>query len=168
MWRIYSPANTGLVISTLVAKFELLEGPDRLYIGPIVYFEDEADLVAKASIEYSLFERLCFKRSAFKHECEVRVLTDTDFAPGCDPDAKYLNLRVEPSRFVEDVIVDPRASSWFVEAVKSYCRRSGIRNDPMQSDLYARDTHLTSGLVTRYEPGDGANSTSDRDHGKSA
>lgn len=152
MWRIYSRSNSGLVIATTVAKFALLEGAERLYVGPVVYFEDPPDLVAKAGTDRSIFGRYCFKRTAYEHEHEVRILTHADLVPGCDAKANQLNLAVDPTAFVDQIIIDPRSSSWFVEAMKEYCQRSGFSIEPVQSDLYAPDPHLTSGLTTRYVP----------------
>lgn len=43
MWRIYSPAKNGLIISAQVKRFELIEGADRLYVGPVHYFEGPQD-----------------------------------------------------------------------------------------------------------------------------
>lgn len=152
MWRIYSRSNTGLVMATTLEKFELLRGAERLYVGRVVYFEDPRDLVAKAGTGRSTFEGFCFKRTVYEHEREVRVLTHADFVSGCDCKAKYLALDVDPLAFVDRIIVDPRAASWFVDAMKEYCRRSGFSIEPMQSDLYAPDPHLTCGLVTKYVP----------------
>jgi len=152
MWRIYSRSNSGLVIATTVEKLALLEGAERLYAGLVVYFKDPPDLVAKVGTDRSIFERFCFKRTAYKHEEEVRILTHADFVPGCDPKAKHLNLDVDPPAFVDRIIIDPRAACWFVEAMKEYCQRSGFSIEPVKSDLYAPDPHLTSGLTTRYVP----------------
>ncbi len=154
MWRIYSTSKTGLVISTTLNKFELLEGAERLYVGRVVYFDDPRDLVAKARTDRSLFKRFCFKRSAYRHEQEVRVLTHADAVRGCDSKAKYLTLNVEPPAFVDRIIIDPRAAIWLVDAVKEYCRRSGFSKEPVQSDLYAPGPHLTSGLTREWVPVD--------------
>jgi hypothetical protein len=121
MWRIYSTSATGLVIATTVKKLELLRGAERLYVGRVVYFDGPRDLLAKARSDRTMFDAFCFKRSAYDHEQEVSVLTHAQAVAGSDYKARYITLTVDPPSFVNEIIIDPRASPWLVDAVKQYC-----------------------------------------------
>ena len=154
LWRIYSPNNTGLVISTTAIRFELIQGVERLYVGSVIYFSDLLDLIEKSKQCNNSFGNACLKRAAFQHEEEVRCLTHSDFIPECDPAAKHVTLKLDPFQFIDGITIDPRASNWFVDTVIQYCRRAGFRFEPVKSDLYAPDPHLTVPIATRWVPVD--------------
>ena len=135
-WRIYSPNKMGIRISTAADRFGLMTGVDFLHLLPVVYFDDEADLLVKARQHKRMFEELAFKRAAFRHEYEVRLFTHADDIQGCAAGTRYVSVELDPLRFVESIMLDPRAPEWFVETIQN-CRRAGFPFVPVKSSLYA-------------------------------
>lgn len=152
LWRIYSTQKTGLAISSTVGKLKLIQGMERCFVGRVVYFDGIPDLLEKAKNLSSSVHAAFLKRSAFKHEEEVRLIAHlNDLSVDYKFDGMRVNLKLDPLRFVDSVTIDPRADDWFVATIKRYCKRVGFRFEPRKSSLYEPDPHLKSGIVTRYE-----------------
>jgi hypothetical protein len=152
MWRIYSPGRNGLRLQSTVAKFNLIGGMKRAHLGKVVYFETVKDLLAKAKPRRSSFHAALFKRVAFQHEQEVRLLTHSQFLDHFEPGSTQISLPVDPSIFIEGITIDPRAENWYVAAIRKYAERVGLPFTPVKSALYETDPHLKLGLVGRYVP----------------
>lgn len=45
-------------------------------------------------------------------------------------------MKVDPLRLIDVIILDPRASDYFLSIVRSYCMRVGFSALPQKSDLY--------------------------------
>lgn len=150
MWRIYSPAKTGIRIATSIEKFNLLSEVSRLHIEKVIYFDSVADLLAKASSHTSPFKDALFKRSVFDHECEVRVLTHGDFIDHFEPGWSHVSLPIDIRQFIKGITVDPRADDWFINTIQGYCKRTGLDVQPIKSNLYESDPHLKIGIVKKW------------------
>ncbi|MCP4370415.1 MAG: DUF2971 domain-containing protein [Deltaproteobacteria bacterium] len=152
LWRIYSPNNTGIAISTSIEKFELIEGIHKGILGKVIYFDNTVDLMNKAENNNEGLKTALFKRIAFKHEEEVRLLTHNDFVDNTSTEKKYIYCQLDPLAFIEGVTIDPRANDWFVKTIKSYCKRVGFDIIPEKSTLYDSDAHNKTGLIRKYIP----------------
>jgi hypothetical protein len=155
MWRIYSPTRTGIQIATTVENFNLIEGARWAHLGSVVYFDTIADLLDKSkSQQQTPFNDALLKRAAFSHEQEVRFLTRGQFLDIKPGPTHYITLHVDLPRFIEGVVVDPRADDWYVDAITQYCDRAGLTVRPVKSSLYESDPHLKVGLVRVHKEKD--------------
>ena len=150
MWRIYSPSKTGVQIATSVEKFTSIDGIDGCYLGSVIYFESIPDLREKLTLfERHPLEFALYKRMAFSHECEVRLLMCGQSLPRRQT---HVTLPFEPSTFIEGVTLDPRAEDWYIDAVARYCERVGLAVMPVKSNLYEPDAYHKIGLTIRWVP----------------
>lgn len=143
MWRIYSPSRTGIQISTSVERFKMIDGFKRAVLGKVIYLETIEDWRHIFDTQqYSPYNEFLYKRAAFKHEQEVRILINGQHlnAPNFE-ETTHISLPVDLSNFIEGVTVDPRAGDWYVDAITRYCERAGLTVTPAKSDLYAPDPH---------------------------
>ncbi len=154
MWRIYSPAKSGLRLESSVTKFNLFGEMERACLGMVVYSDTVQDLLKKAKSRESLFGEALYKRMAFQHEHEVRLLTHADFLGDSARGATHVTLPLKPADFIEGVTIDPRAEDWYVEAIVQYCKRAGLACTPVKSTLYEHDPHLKIGVTKRWVPVD--------------
>lgn len=155
LWRIYSANRTGVVISTSIEKFELVGGLELCHVARVIYFDGAAGLDKVRSSNRSGLRGALLKRSAFKHEEEVRLLTHIRHLPvPYSFEGLHVNLPLDPVSFIESITVDPRADEWFLETLKCYCARAGFTIVPVKSSLYEPDPHESIGLVQRWVPVD--------------
>lgn len=153
MWRIYSPTRTGLRIKTTVGHFRMIRGVHRAHVGRVSYFDTVPELLAMTEQRASPFDFALVKRAAFRHESEVRYLTNGQFlADRVSITAARVALPLDPAAFIEGVTVDPRADDWYVELVVKYAERAGLRCTPARSTLYAPDPHLRIGIARQWKP----------------
>lgn len=144
MWRIYSNSKDGIKIQTTVKKLELLEGINYYAVEKVFYYKDLMEGLnysQKLDFPMRVFWEGLIKRDAFTHEQEVRVITSSIPTFKCleknlDLKDKYLELGLNAKDFIEEIIIDPRAENYYVEAIKSYCKRLGFEIVPKKSSLY--------------------------------
>jgi hypothetical protein len=158
MWRIYSRDHEGLRIGSTANKFKLLSGLKRAVLAPVTY-TDSIEEVFQATVQptqgYPMFMREgLHKRRAFAHEQEVRllVLNDESFLGFRAEKADSIPLGLDMLSFITSIVIDPRAPSWFAEAIMSYCQRAGFQIEPTVSKLYSSDVHGATGMSIRYVP----------------
>lgn len=151
LWKIYSPNRTGIAISSTIEKFNLIQELNNCYVGKVIYFEGNRDLIEKAKLSQSEFHTACLKRAVFKHEKEVRLVTHINHLP-VDYTFRdmYVYLKLDPIVFIDSITIDPRADDWLVDMVISYCKRTGFNIIPKKSSLYEQDPHLTIGVKKRW------------------
>ncbi len=144
MWRIYSKQSNGVQIQTTVKKLKNVianskvpQGWDgiRYTVGKVDYDGDDPAGLILSKLLHAFLQ----KDKPFEHEKEVRGLIlpfenkNTNIEqPGND--VIYAPIQDD---FIEAVKIDPRAENWFVEAVKSYCKKAGIEKCA-KSVLYAK------------------------------
>jgi hypothetical protein len=138
MWRIYSPNCEGIMIRTTAKKFCSISLPPISVLGRVYYGTH-----LPYPNDVSTFDPALLKREAFEHEQEVRLLvlleTDTD----------AIHVGIDVFDFIEEIIIDPRASDWFVKTIQNYCKRIGFKISAEKSSLYDFDPTKV-GYVRRF------------------
>jgi len=145
LWRIYSPYSEGVVIKSRISKLADINKDNCSFIGKVEYFSDLAEIDLN---KYSGIQGYLLKRKAFKHEDEVRLLVDYHFMSNKKRE-DYIQFDIDINIFIEEVIIDPRASKWFEEMVILYCNSKGI-SSVCKSKLYDVNVHETTGLGIKY------------------
>lgn len=150
MWRIYSPKKKGVRIRTTIGKMIQVLDQTRgmMWTAPIfgrVKYVEQSDIntylrdIEKGgSGKYfeSISDSLFYKRTEFSHENEVRFIINVD--PN-QPHIKkgYINLKVNPSDFIEEIGLDPRLDTNEVNEIKEDLLTINNSINITQSDLYA-------------------------------
>jgi hypothetical protein len=124
MWRIYSPNKNGVRISTtprkLLNSLALTIGSAKKhyssYIGKVNYLSTSElkEYVNKNVDRWVYFDfdgrglasSLLFKRIAFEHENEVRLIYNSKFKGY--KDSEIFSYRINPLELIDDIIFDPR------------------------------------------------------------
>lgn len=152
MWRIYSPNSLGVRIRTTRTKLNaaMSGGLKPGYKKRIKDVEYQTTSAVKLKAEHIAGELrrafdpkkaadlLFLKRSAFKHEQEVRALLLCDDAPVNEP-KKGRTIEVDGLDLVESILLDPRVPVYFGAAMKSYLKRNiGFKGIIQKSFLYTK------------------------------
>ncbi len=135
MWRIYSPNNLSVRIRTTRTKLNAAMSAagqrfkkriDQVRYQPSTAVKDRATEIAeelkKKFDPKKAAELFYLKRSAFRHEKEVRALLYHMDAP--KNQVKGWPLRVDGHALVESILLDPRVPDHFGEAMKLYLKRT--------------------------------------------
>ncbi|EQB87542.1 hypothetical protein J2Z44_000567 [Clostridium punense] len=147
LWRIYSREGEGILIQTTVQKFDLIQEITYGMLSPVIYYDNLRQVSEKLSLETkdnSFLTQGLFKRKAFEHEKEVRLITLKDEVQiGNKSDScSRLEISLNPLDFIDEIIIDPRAKDWYVKTIIDYCKRSGFKITPQKSDLYCSKDHI--------------------------
>ncbi|TMO57121.1 DUF2971 domain-containing protein [Pseudoalteromonas phenolica] len=137
MWRIYSPSHYGVRIkvrrSELVNQLNAAKKivPFRYRrIGSVKYRRqsvidmEHKKLVAELESKYDAkkgLDSLMFKRNAFNHEAETRVLIH---APKVSAKELGVSVPVNPHVLVETILADPRMPEAVFKAFEHYVKTS--------------------------------------------
>jgi hypothetical protein len=150
MWRIYSPDKVAVRIKTtpnLLAEAldSALARKSRAkwFIGRVKY-HSERDILNRAEsiatdvyndrTDTSAARSYLFKRNAFSHEDEVRILV---VDRSSRPKDGVLSLAMSPGDVIQSVLVDPRAPESVVHMYKSYLKSEfGFTRSVQQSQIY--------------------------------
>jgi hypothetical protein len=135
MWRIYSPTHFGVRVkvrrTTLLEQLGEAKSSGRFQsriIGAVKYRrQSEIDLehkklVQELSVNYEpkkALNSLMYKRNAFNHEAETRVLLH---AMGVPESQKGICVPIEPHALVETILADPRMPDPIYEAFSYYIK----------------------------------------------
>jgi len=149
MWRIYSPDKNGVKIRTTIRKlFQSLYSTQTPYastscfIGKVKYYskKDIEKLISDRIAGRKQFTRnigqarsLIFKRNAFKHENEIRLIY-------LDPHNQS-NLNVyfypcDPLSLIDRITFDPRMNARLYNIYKKHLKSIGYQGTMVQSSLY--------------------------------
>jgi len=150
IWRIYAPAKDGIKVKTTIRKlltalyskggaFKDISS----FIGKVEYFKKDAlkqFLQDSKRISSMLTDKngvgqastLLFKRIAFSHEKEVRLIY---YSPEKLNTDKYF-LDVDPVDLFDEITVDPRTNYIDFKSWKSQLRGFGYRKKVIRSLLY--------------------------------
>jgi hypothetical protein len=155
MWRIYSPKEDGVRISTTVRKLfsAIYNLNDRFrtlkyFIGTVRYRErtEIEDFLERTSFmdlafggrAHGFARTLCIKRVEFNHEREIRLLfQDVSKRPRI---RDRLRLRFNYATVLDQVTLDPRLDPSDFEARKRELIGLGCTLPIDQSDLYKIET----------------------------
>src|SRR5258706_3403676 len=148
LWRIYSPDGRAVRIRSKIRTLAeslnriSLSLSDEIFIGKVQYLPTKKilELVKKVGLKAAKPEikpfasTLLFKRYAFSHEREVRLLLfkRDDFE---DDLFKY---QVNPHKLIDHIMIDPRMSQMEAEKLRSEIRtKTEFKGDIKRSLLYA-------------------------------
>ncbi|CAB3961053.1 hypothetical protein BLA3211_00792 [Burkholderia aenigmatica] len=160
MWRIYSKEKLGLRVRTTIRGLitSLARHHGRLpqatcAIGKVRYLKTR-DIEKQANQTFNdsglavdkIFESLLFKRMAFKHENEVRLLYCELDQDACGNDLhKY---EIDPNELISQIMIDPRLSEGEAREIKSTIKaKLKFKGDVKRSMLYAPPKILTVGTT---------------------
>ena len=149
MWRIYSPDKNGVKIQTSIRKlFQSLYSTQTSYgtlscfIGKVKYYskkkiddivKDRLAGVKQFSGSLGQARSLLFKRYAFKHENEVRLIY---LEPHNQIGSSVYPYPCDPLILVDRVTFDPRMSPKLFKIYKDHLRAIGYKGTVIQSGLY--------------------------------
>ena len=140
MWRLYSREKDGIAIKTFGNFFKDCMIDERdIHIGRVNYINYETEF---SFIDNAVQPFFC-KRLSFAHEHEVRaVYIDipegsykgdmSDYPEGFDVGVYY---KVDLSLLIQEIVVAPYATNWFLELVKSVLSRYKLEVPVSRSSL---------------------------------
>lgn len=149
LWRIYSPTKNGVCIRTTIKKLyeELYNYGGHIkdvscFIGKVDYlhqqelykklegFKRKFDSKPKGS---GIAETILFKRSAFQHESEVRLIYQELLPSNKD----IFQFDFYPDLIIDQITFDPRMGENTYKAFSKYLREDiDFRGKILQSSLY--------------------------------
>jgi len=128
MWKIYVNGIGGVAIRSSIVRLKqcFQNSQEDISLGRIHYINDET-----GHFEHPL-RRYMRKKSAFKHEQEVRLVfyDENNEYSGCPG----LSIPVDVSVLVERIVVSPRAESWFLPLVKKLVIKLGHEIEVVSSE----------------------------------
>jgi len=157
MWRIYSPNKDGVKVKTTIRKlftplfdagghYIKSNGIDfnlSSFVGKVKY-ESQKSLIEMLKDEKRMSSKIFdqsgwgqastffFKRIAFKHENEVRII----FNPQNPINSDYFQFDIDPKDLFNEIVFDPRMEELDYETKKSTLLSWGYNNNISQSELY--------------------------------
>jgi hypothetical protein len=136
MWRLYSKDTIeGVSVKTTVGRLMTsLENTEQITIEPVEYRDD---YVFKFSTEAR--SRFFIKRKAFEHEKEVRLAVVNHEAATMN--LKGVQMKVDPKKLIEAVVVSPYAPAWFPEVVTQTARKFSLSAPVIPSQLVGKPFH---------------------------
>jgi hypothetical protein len=150
MWRIYSPQKNGVKVRTTARKLreslaDVVESPElTAFIGKVQYKRNK-DLTAMVSdrvrMQRKIFgatgrghaESLLFKRDAFSHEKEIRLIYTGAPSEG---ETDLFSFAVDPHALFEEVVFDPRMDTALCEIYEKHLKSIGFPGKIKRSQLY--------------------------------
>lgn len=149
MWRIYSPDKNGVKIQTKIRKlFQSLYSAQTSYaslscfIGKVTYYpKDKIDKLVEDRLagterfngNIGQARSLLFKRNAFKHEKEVRLIY---LDPHNQSDSNVYLYPCDPLTLIDRITFDPRMNTRLYRIYRDHLRVIGFKGPVIQSGLY--------------------------------
>jgi hypothetical protein len=150
MWRIYSPTKDGVKVKTTIRKLinQLYNTSGTFkdlsaFIGRVKY-QSKKDLLKMLSDKATMTGKILdqtgrgqastffFKRWAFRHENEVRLIYNGQENQQYDT----YKFNFNPIDLIEDIVFDPRIDKKQYEDYKSQVINWGFNNKVIRSGLY--------------------------------
>jgi hypothetical protein len=141
MWRLYASQGYGIAVRSTYERLTRAFEIDRpLYIGTVIYLDYDTDPMP----EGNLFDPFVHKRASFRHEQELRAVTDRYVPPGTSTQWEVSKgpplyfgdyIPTDINVLVDDVVVGPGAAPWFVETVRATAEHFDIEAVVRSSDL---------------------------------
>lgn len=148
MWRIYSPDKNGVRIATTPKKLlkSLYNSTEEYrniscFIGKVNYYttpklknllEQHASTWILDSTGAGQAKTLLFKRNAFKHENEFRLIHNSQGKEKSD----LYKYRIAPFDLIDNIVFDPRTEYTDFAKHKKELRKIGYKNSIVKSVLY--------------------------------
>jgi len=149
MWRIYAPDKNGVKINTKIRKlYKSLHDAQSSYaniscfIGKVEYYpKDKINQIIDDRIEgtkqfdgsIGQAKSLLFKRAAFQHEKEIRLIY---LDPNNQVDSEHYHYHCDPTSLIDGITFDPRMSPRLYKIFKKYLIEIGYKGKIIQSGLY--------------------------------
>lgn len=161
IWRIYAPKKDGVRVRTTPRKLlkSLYDQSDKFrdihcFIGKVDYYNKKSlnGMLNNSKIISSWLldstgaghaKTLLFKRNAFKHENEVRILYNGNKKIKGD----LFKYSIDPFDLIEDIVFDPRMDYKKFKKYKSDLKKQGFEGRIVKSNLY-KAPNLNFKLVT--------------------
>ncbi|NTW53402.1 MAG: hypothetical protein HGB15_01265 [Chlorobaculum sp.] len=148
LWKIYAGTEGCISIRSKVGSLQkafpsIIERTDNLIITQEVCSVQYIDYRTSHPEINDLVGPLCYKRSAFSYEQEIRVIRQeipdvpkpSEGRPdgraikiGVPPDKNGLDLKVNIDEFIEDVYLAPSSPSWLLPTVQDTIHAFGFHN----------------------------------------
>ena len=146
MWKLFASQQYGVAIRTTAARL-VGSFTERLpdYLGRVTYIAYDKHLMPVTE-----FPPVFFKRKAFMHEREVRVVVAPEHraekseVESGSPGVEY---PIDPEQLIEAVVVSPYSPHWLLDIVQSALEK------------YEIDATIEKSVLTRRPPGEGASLT---------
>ncbi len=156
MWRIYSTNKLGIRLQTRVEKLRQIIGIEKGLCGKVIYFKSMREGLLKLNKEPSNenlnnLRLALLKRPAFTHEKEVRLISNKKYFSQHDSNYDFLEFDLNPTQFIENILIDPRSPDWYVETVQEYCKRYGLTIKVQKSQLYKFDDSMLDNLRVNFK-----------------
>ena len=148
MWRIYSPDKNGVRIATTPRKLlrSLYDTADEFrdilcFIGGVNYYttpklktllNKHASTWIVDSTGAGQAQTLLFKRNAFKHENEIRLIFNSQGKEKSD----LYRYPIDPFNLIDDIVFDPRIDYKVFAQYKDDLKKIGFKNRIVKSILY--------------------------------
>jgi hypothetical protein len=165
MWRIYSPNKNGVKVKTTIRKLFaplfLVGGEHRKMNGNVynltsfvgkVNYADTKTLISMLKDEKRMSGKIFdqsgwgqastfyFKRIAFKHEKEIRIIYNGHNNSQFDT----FKLDINPNELFDQIVFDPRMTEQDYLAQKERIKQWGFKKSIIQSGLYKLKTFTIS------------------------
>ena len=139
LWKIYGNMEEMIAVQSDVGRLRHVADavPERIAISKIRYI----DFQTFKQPEGVPFYPFIYKRNAFQHEREVRLIVEPQVNPdqlllgATIPPVEALRLRLDSARLLTGVVVSPYGSDWFLKATQSLVARLGVTVPVAFSDL---------------------------------
>jgi hypothetical protein len=146
MWRIYSPDNNSVKISSTPRKLlksltEIDQDLNKVFIGKVNYLKStELKSLYLNNSKKWVFEELgignakslLYKRYPFKHENEVRLIYNTFI----NAEKKILKYTITPNDLIDNIVFDPRLKYSEFRKRKDFIKELGYNKTIIKSNLY--------------------------------
>lgn len=146
MWRIYSHDKDGVRVSTtprkLLTALQAAEPTShnlRCFIGKVSYLSKKNLLEKLQSIDLfntngsGIAESLLYKRTAFRHENEIRLIYISDDNINI---SDIFQFDIEPDKLLDRVLFDPRMDKNLRQAYILAIKKKGCQTEVKRSTLY--------------------------------
>lgn len=121
MWKVYGETKESVALKTTVGRLKTVL-PDDVFLLPVRYLSlSDAELPSDHRIW-----QFAFKRLEYAYESEFRCMKfdGTEARPSAGH-----KIEIDPSRLVTEVVVSPRAQSWFT-GLNVEVRQSAMSGKP--------------------------------------
>jgi hypothetical protein len=161
MWRIYSPKKDGVKVKTTIRKlftplFKVGGEHKKIngtaynlssFVGKVKY-ENTKALIAMLKDEQRMSGKIFdqsgwgqassffFKRVAFKHEKEVRLIYNSQG----DNNSDIFKFDIDPIKLFDEIVFDPRMDTKVYDRKKKQLKKWGFNKSIIQSGLYKLKT----------------------------
>lgn len=130
MWHSYLNNDFGVAIQSSFEKLTatLDTTTEVVNIGKVKYIDYENEIIDERNI-HGIF---LHKRTAFKHENELRALIHNRKAP---KDLPGINVKIDLNSLIDCIYISPNAPSWYFNLIKNIIAKYGYNFSVKESKL---------------------------------